>query len=82
MDNIGTVMSNFDHDIDTEKESALVQDSGKVGEYTAYNFFAFVWHDGDQFVCHIRRYRESVEEVTGETLHDIMQEANNKYGWE
>ena len=75
---IGCIMSNFDHTINEDAEEKLK--AGKVfGEYTAWNFFAFVWWDG-KFKAMIKQYIAHVNTLESNTLQGIMDEACKYYG--
>ena len=48
LENIGKIMSNFNHEIEDGAEDRLK--TGKFyGGYTAWNFFAEVWWNGNKF---------------------------------
>lgn len=78
-DDLETVMSNFDHEIDEGAEVKLrVMDC--YGTYTARNFCGFVWWNGEQFCCEVMQYRQHVSTVYGESLKAIMNECCKRYG--
>jgi len=78
-ENIGAVMSNFDHTIEPETEEKLK--SGKFyGEYPAWNFHGDVWFDGERFKCMVMRYWAHIETVEASSLEEIMEIASTKWG--
>jgi len=78
LESIGTIMSNFDHVIEDGAEEKL-KASAVYGEYTAWNFWAAVWWDGE-FKAMIKQYRNHTNTLVSDTLQDIMDEASEYYG--
>ena len=83
MEYCGLDMSNYDHSIDEGLADALKKKPNQVyGKYPAWNFFAIVWYNGKDFSCQIMQYHVIVEEFEKPTLHDIVDYASEKYGYE
>lgn len=78
-EDIGVIMSNFDHKIETGVEKRLKKEK-VYGSYTAWNFYGIVWFGEGFFYCKILRYGSFVETITGNDLYSIMETASEKYG--
>jgi hypothetical protein len=81
LESIGIIMSNFDHEIEPGAEDRL-KTTDVFGEYSAWNFFGFVWFDKTkkQFLCMIEQYRTHVATLVAESLTEIMDIASARYG--
>lgn len=79
LEELGTIMSNFDHEIENAAEEKL-KAGGVFGEYTAWNFWAAVWWDGNKFKAMIKQYRSHVNTLENDSLQGIMNEACEYYG--
>jgi hypothetical protein len=79
---VGEVMSNFDHTIDENIEKKLQAIPGTYATYPGWNFFGYVWYDGEKktFICEAWQFGNSIEIVEG-TLQEIMDEISDKYGY-
>ena len=78
-EDIGEVMSNFDHKIDSDAEEKLK--SGQFfGEYAAWNFYGIVWFATDKFKCQIMQYRIHEDTIEADDLSEIMSIASERYG--
>lgn len=75
---IGSVMSNFDHEIDSEIAERLKTEHA-YALYTAWNFCGNVWWGRETYCCEVWRFRKPVEEVSG-TLEEIMDELSDRWG--
>jgi len=76
-----SVMSNFDHTIDTEVAEKLKE--GKYySDYPGWNFYGEVWYDSGKWKCEIRRYHVHVETIMADTLEEIMEQNSEKYGYD
>lgn len=74
-------MSNFDHVIDDGFADAL--QGGKVyGRHAAWNFNGTVWWDGKQFAEEVWVYRVPRDVLRADTLEELMEEVNDRYGSE
>lgn len=80
-ENLGDVMSNFDHQIDRKVEARL-RKSLAWATYSGWNFNGRVWWDleSEQWACEVWQYHSHVETVYGETLDEIMEQICAKYG--
>ena len=79
-EDIGAIMSNFDHVIDDDAEEKL-KAGGVYGGYAAWNFYAVVWYD-KKFKAMIKQYRAHVNTIKGDSLQEIMDAASGLYGYE
>jgi hypothetical protein len=82
-ENIGTVMSNFDHEVKPGAEDKL-KSGLYFGEYTAWEFFGEVWFNLDDkvFECRIRRHRVHIDTIRGDALKKIMTTACERWGYD
>ena len=78
-ENIGVIMSNYDHEID-ERASEL--NNVNMGEYSAWDFFAYVIKANGKFYARISRYRTVIDIIEAPTLEDLMNECSSKYGYD
>jgi hypothetical protein len=78
-EDIGTVMSNFDHAIDGELADKL-KAGNFVGDYTAYDFFGYLWFVDDVYKCAVMRYHRHIETIENADLAEIMRECSERYG--
>ena len=74
-------MSNFDGVIDNGFEDAIV---GKetFGTHSAWNFNGVVYCRDGKFYEDVWRYCSFVETIFADTLEDLMNEVNDKFGWD
>ena len=72
-------MSNFDHKIDSGFAEALKKDQ-VFGNHMAWDFCGDVWWDGTQFVENIWRYHSIIDTIKADTLQELMELVNDKYG--
>ena len=81
LEEIGDVYSNCDHVLD-ESVAARVAKGEGVGAHTAWNFFGSVWFDQESatFLEEVWRYKNPVALLKGETIKDVIEQANEKYG--
>ena len=78
---IGSIMSNFDHDIEKGAERKLK--SGKFwGEYLAWNFNGTVFFNSKEkkFQCEIMQFHSHIDTLKADSLKEIMDIASVKYG--
>ena len=76
-------MSNFDHSIDEGFEDALKEKPNVLcGQHSGWNFCGYVWFDGTNFVEQVWQYHTPVEEVAAPSLKELMENVNEKYGWD
>ena len=78
---VGYVMSNFDREINKEKETELKK-GGNWGSYSGENFVAYFWFNNNKFECEIWRYHTLTDIIIMDTLEEIMETVSNKYGWD
>lgn len=74
------VYSNCDHIFDREIKRLLTDNPGMVGSHTAYNFCAFIKFDGERWHSEVMRYREVVGNLEGDTIEEVVREANERWG--
>jgi len=82
-DEIETVMSNFDHEIDRSIERRL-RESEAFSRYAGWNFNGRVWWDraAGEWRCEVWTYGVPHEVIGAEALEEIMQKVCADYGWE
>ena len=82
-EHIGTVMSNFDHEID-EEIGQQVKEGTYYASYAAWNFKGEVWFDGEsgQFACEVWRHHVHIDTILAEDLEALMSAVSDKYGSE
>jgi hypothetical protein len=71
---------NLTHEIDPIVEGALRANPNIRASHAAMNFYAHVWFDGEQWHSEIHQYRSVVDELTGESAADVIEQANDIYG--
>ena len=74
-------MSNFDHTVDECMADALMGEPGEVfGRHAGCNFNGLVYfHDG-KFHEQVWTYGSPRETISADTLENLMDEVNSKYG--
>lgn len=72
-------MSNFDHVIPKEAETALRREDCWM-EYSAHNFWSRVWFEGNQFCAEIWSMGFHRETLTAESLTDLKHAACERWG--
>ncbi len=80
-ENLGDVMSNFDHEIDEDIAKKLY--NGKTfATYPAWNFHGTVWYEkkSKKFNCAIMQYHELVNTLKKDSLQEVMETASDLYG--
>jgi len=77
---IDTVMSNFDHQIDSGVADRLKKEP-VCSRYPGWNFNGMVWYGKIKktYHCEVWQYHEHLETVSG-TLQKIMDEVSDRYG--
>jgi len=76
---IGSVMSNMDHEIDYDIKKLL--DQGKCwATYPAWNFYGYVWKHSKGYSCEVWQYKAYQKTFHGTDLEDIMNQASSEYG--
>jgi len=81
MENIGQIVSNFNHDIDRAAESRLKERAGHVyAEYPALNFFAHITYLDGSFYARVYRFYRVAENIDKGSVEDIMEYLCGKYG--
>lgn len=78
-----TVMSNFDHTIDTDVANRL-REREEYAPYAGYHFCGYVWWDRPRarWACEVWHYQVHMDTVTADTLEAIMREVSDKWGWD
>ncbi len=75
----GTVMSNFDHEVNPGAEEAL-RTSKYWGSYPARNFWAGVWFADGEFHAEIHQYHVHIATISADMLEGLMEEASARWG--
>ncbi len=83
MDNVknqvGTVMSNFDHSIDQAIQKKLDKPH-TWADYAGWNFHGYIWKHAKGYSCEVWQYKEYIETIHGQDLTDIMAAVSAGYG--
>ncbi len=74
-------MTNFDHTIDDGLAEALMDDPTAFANYCGWNFCAYVWANGANFVCEIWSYGSPEEIIQAGSLEEIMEAVSESYGY-
>jgi len=80
MEDIGEVMTNYDHSIDQEVAKKLQQSSSVKARYSAWGFCGYVIWNGKKWLCDVMRHHQNVEVMEVDTLEELMEKASEKYG--
>ena len=81
MKKIDQEMSNFDSSIDDGMSEALMSEPGMVfGYHSAWNFNGKVYYEEGKYHEEVWVYHELKEIISAETLEELMEEVNLKYG--
>ena len=79
-DEISLGMSNFDHTIDDGFEKAL-RENKVFGRHSGYEFNGMVWYNDKRFHEEVWRYCAYVETISADTLEELMEKVNDKWGY-
>ena len=83
MEDIGTVMSNFDREIDEEVAAQLCEKPGLVmAGYPGWDFYARVFYLDTKYHAEVWRYRTPVDTISADTLQEIMHDVSEEYGYD
>lgn len=78
---LGSVYSNFDHEMDPAVEAQLANGDGSA-THPAWNYHGQIWKDGDRFFELVRRFGVPVEVFEGESVADVVAQAVEEFGGE
>lgn len=78
---IGSVMSNCDHQVEEWAEEKL-KSGNFLGNYPGWNFHAQVWWDGSQFAGRVKTYRVVRGTYRAATLAELMEVISDRYGYD
>ena len=73
-------MSNFDHTIDKGMDEDLR--NGMRSIHAGWNFHGDVWFESGQFHEAVRQYHAHVDTVSANSLTELMQDINERYGFD
>jgi len=73
-------MSNCDHSIDEGLEEAL--EEGGLCQYSGWNFCGYVWFEDGQYTCQVWCHKSPMEEISADTLEELMENVSSEYGHE
>jgi hypothetical protein len=73
-------ISNYDQCIDPQLQQRLKD--GKSGNHFAWNFRGYLWFADGQFHEEVWRYNRAREVISADTLEDLREAVNDKYGWD
>lgn len=77
---IGDLMSQIDDSIDQDIADRLKVEEGSVASYFAWEFYADVIFEDNQFKARVKRYRDVVGWYSANTPEELMQRISNVYG--
>lgn len=82
LEKYGTIMSNFDHEIEKGAEENL-KSNNIYGDYSGWDFHGTVWFDkiNKVFKCQVMQYRSHMATIEGDNLSDIMKEVSDRFGY-
>jgi len=77
-------MSNLGGQIEPGAEELLKEHPMEAAQHSAWNFCGYVWWDPDWelFIEEVWVYKAPQERFAAETLSDLQEEVNYKYGWQ
>lgn len=77
-----TVMSNTDCMIDHRVAELLASRPNEVyAGHAAWDFHGHVWFDGSQWAEEVWVHRAPRNTFRAGTLHELMEQVNDEYGW-
>lgn len=76
---LGIVMNNLFNEIDDSIAVKMIN-KNSYAQYSAWEFFATVWLENNIYYAEIRRYRNHVDTLSGESLNQLMEVCSEKYG--
>ena len=81
LDHVGEVYSNLYCALD-EDVARQLEEGGKVGQHSAWNFCGYVWFDTETETWYELRmcYGAPVEVHTGDTIRDVIEDARDAGG--
>ena len=74
------IYSNCDHELDAAVAAHLRSQPTKQAHHNAWNFNALISWDGDRWVSEVWQHHALVDNLIGEEIMDVIEEANEKYG--
>jgi hypothetical protein len=77
----GSLMTNLNGTIDRNKEREI-RAGGCCGQHAARDFCGEVWFQGGQYHEEVWRHHVHIDTLSADTLEDLMQLVNDKWGWE
>lgn len=77
---IGSIMSNYDHEIEDGAEERLKKEK-VFGGYAGWNFWGEVWFEAGKFYCVVEVYKRQVATKTGNSLNEIMEKVGDEFGY-
>lgn len=80
-ENVGSVMSNFDHEVDAGAEESL-RSREVYGDYAGWNFHGRVWWDraSSEFCCEPWTHHYPRAIIRAATLPELMEAVSDEYG--
>lgn len=76
---VGVVYSNYAHEFDEDVRKQLEKGNCSAN-HAAWNFHGTIWFDGQRWNEEIRCYRVLVETIVADSLQELIEESNTKYG--
>ena len=82
-EDLGAVYTNFNHRLDEKVASELERRSGETfAQHAAWNFSGRVWHDKDGWHNEVWRYGSPQLGIDGSSVLDVINEANEQFGFD
>src|ERR1051326_4547734 len=78
---IGYIMSNLDHSIDTDLAEQLMADSTVCAGHSASMHYGYVWFEEDRWHEQVWQYGAPLGVYSADTLQGLMDTVNIRYGW-
>lgn len=80
-EHIGTVVSNFDHQIH-EDVAEMLKSGNTVADYPGWNFHGTVWFNVEEqlYRCAVMQYQQFAEIIESPTLEALKEAVCEKYG--
>jgi len=73
------VYSNFDHSLNAEVVKEL-ETGDKFAQHSAWNFCGYVYKDQSGWHEEVWRHGSTVETLSGDSVENVIQQANSEYG--
>lgn len=82
LQNIGVIISNISRPPIQESAEETIKQPNVFGEHCGYNFHGIVWFEDGQYHEEVCMYKMVRGTYHADTLEELVQEVNSKYGVE